>query len=228
MGLVVRSRKERWIQARSRAYRAAGLHRWADILYVRLLEGWLRPRSIEALYDTARSLEGDGAIVEIGSFKGKSAVALARATKRSGRPRPVYAIDPHPDRGALRGTSWPAFLETLREAEVDDAVEPLRMESLRGARVLAERGVRIALLFVDGAHDEESVVADLEAFLPLLAPQAWIAMDDARPGGKFPGVFRAWQRVLAERSTPPVWASSLLLARLLDPLPGTRTGSPAG
>jgi predicted O-methyltransferase YrrM len=167
------------------------------------------------------SLDGPGALAEIGSWKGKSTTALALATRRAGRHDTVYAIDHH--RGiaedtatktwTAQGSTWPAFLETLREAAVIDLVHPLKMESLAGARWLAENSVRLKFLLVDGAHDEESVTQDLAAFFPLVLPDGLIALDDALPDGSCPGVYRAYQRTVAKQTHPLEWAGSLLLIR---------------
>jgi len=201
--------------------RVVGAHRAADVLYVRRLEGYLSTPKVRLLYEIASSLDGSGAIAEIGSWKGKSTVALALGVRRAGRGRPIYAIDHHAgiaeDTGTNtwtpQGSTWPAFLSTIRDAGVDDLVQPLRMDSLAGARWLAERSIRLELLFVDGAHDEESVVRDLQAFFPLVVSGGLIALDDAKPGGFSPGVYRAYRRVIEQDVRPLQWAGSLLLVR---------------
>ena len=59
--------------------RVLGLRRAADLLYVRLLEGFMTRKGAGLLYDTARNLSGPGDLAEIGSWKGKSTVALGLA-----------------------------------------------------------------------------------------------------------------------------------------------------
>jgi predicted O-methyltransferase YrrM len=203
------------------ACRVIGARRAADLFYVRLLEGYLSTPKVRLLYATASSLDGPGAIAEIGSWKGKSTVALALGVRRGGRRLPIYAIDHHAgiaeDTGrntwTPQGSTWPVFLRTIREAGVEDLVRPLKMDSLSGARWLADRAIPLQLLFVDGAHDEESVVRDLEAFFPLVAPGGLIALDDAKPDGFCPGVYRAYQRVIGRDVRPLRWAGSLLLVQ---------------
>src|SRR4051794_41857731 len=58
------------------------------------IPGWLTDEEGEALYDLARRCRGDGAIVEIGSWKGKSTVCLGLGSQ-AGASVPIYAIDPH-------------------------------------------------------------------------------------------------------------------------------------
>jgi predicted O-methyltransferase YrrM len=51
----------------------------AEILaLVETIDGWLTPKEGQLLYDLARRAPGRGAIVEIGSWKGKSTIWLAR------------------------------------------------------------------------------------------------------------------------------------------------------
>lgn len=203
--------------------RMVGAEQAADMLYVRRLEGYLSTPKVRLLYRTALGLAGPGAIAEIGSWKGKSAVALSFAVRRSGRRDPIYAIDHHAgvaeDTGANtytpQGSTWPVFLETIRAAGVEDLVHPLRMDSLAGARWLAEHSVRLKFLLVDGAHDEESVAGDLQAFFPLVLPGGRIALDDAKPDGYCPGVYRAYQRIIEKQTSPLEWAGSLFLVQKL-------------
>jgi predicted O-methyltransferase YrrM len=208
-----------------RVCRALGARRAADVLYVRRLEGYLSTPKVRLLYDAAAASAGRGAIAEVGSWKGKSTVALALGARRAGHRQPLYAIDHHAgvaeDTRAgtwtPQGSTWAAFLATIRRAGVEDRVHPLKMDSLSGARWLAERAVPVELLFIDGAHDEESVVRDLEAFFPLVLPGGWIALDDAKPEGPCPGVYRAYQRVIEGDVRPLRWAGSLLLTQKAAP-----------
>ena len=211
-------RKLKWLA--EKACRLGGFHQAADVLHVRRLEGFLSRPKIELLYRTVRDLDGPGEIAEIGSWKGKSTVALALAVRRSGRKEAVYAIDHHQGSAEHRpllgaeGSTWPDFQRTIREAAVEDLVAPLHMSSSAGARWLAGRGVRLKFLLVDGAHDEASVTADLQSFLPLCLPHSRIALDDATPEATWPGVHQAYLRVLQPRAHEIGWAGSMLIVEL--------------
>ena len=123
--------------------------------------------------------------------------------------------------------TWDAFLRVLRAQGVEDSVRPLRMTSVEAAQQLRAQGRRLAFLYVDGRHDEAAVAEDLNAYLPLLAPTAWVAMDDARPEGSFPGVYRSFERILAPLATEPRWGAQGLLVRL-RPQAGSGEDAPAG
>jgi predicted O-methyltransferase YrrM len=119
------------------------------------VEGWLTEAQARRLWERARSVPAGDRIVEIGSFRGRSAILLASA---KGEP-PVVAIDPHAggDRGpreiaaeAARGeTDHQAFLQNLETAGVADRVRHVRMTS---ADALGSVEGEFGLLFVDGAH----------------------------------------------------------------------------
>ena len=133
----------------------------------------------------------------------------------------MYAIDHHHGIAedmrlgtrTPQGTTWSTFLNVIAAAGVDDIVRPLRMTSLAGARWLKRQGVQLKFLLVDGAHDEESVTKDLDAFFPLVLPGGLIALDDAKPDGAFPGVYSACQKVIAAETQPVEWAGTLFLVR---------------
>jgi len=213
------SRAAKW--AAIQACRLVGARQTADILYVRRLEGYLSAPKVRLLYRVVSELPGPGQIAEIGSWKGKSTVALSLAVKRAGRGESVYAIDHHhgvaEDTGlctrTAQGSTWSTFLRVIAEAGVADIVKPLRMNSLAGARWLKRQGVQLKFLLVDGAHDEDGVTKDLVAFFPLVLPSGFIALDDAKPDGYCPGVYKAYQQVIADQTQPIEWAGTLFLVQ---------------
>src|SRR3954449_10724754 len=62
------------------------------------VEGWMTPGQARALWDSAAAVPQGGRIVEIGSFRGRSMIVLAKA---AGNDVELFAIDPHAgnDRG---------------------------------------------------------------------------------------------------------------------------------
>jgi hypothetical protein len=213
------SRAAKWVAMH--VCRSIGARRTADILYVRRLEGYPSTPKVRLLHRVVSGFSGPGEIAEIGSWKGKSTVALALAVKRGGRGETVYAIDHHLGivedarlgTRSAHGNTWSTFLSTIHDAGVKDVVHPLRMTSLAGARWLACRGIQLKFLLVDGAHDEESVTKDLLAFFPLVLPGGFIALDDAKPDAYFRGVHAAYQNVIEKKTRSLKWAGSLLLVQ---------------
>jgi len=123
-----------------------------------------------------------GAIVEIGAWKGRVTAWLVEAAeRRADRPR-IFSIDPHGH------GSWDDFCKTVEEFELEKRGVQIHRVSSRALGPTWSRP--ISFLWIDGAHDYESVSQDLAEFTPHVAVGGWIAMDDSA-GGAFPGVERA-------------------------------------
>lgn len=116
----------------------AGMHIW----------GWMSPDELEWLRVTA---SGMSSVAEVGSLRGRSAFALL-----TGCPGPVYCIDPWDD---PRGECLPAFMENCGHFPNLVAAQGRSPEV---AAVIPD----VDMVFIDGAHDYASVVADIEGWLP--------------------------------------------------------------
>lgn len=153
------------------------------------VDGWLEPHEGPLLFELARACRGDGAIIEIGSWKGKSTIWLALGARASGTPTQIAAVDPHTgseehQRAGELVWTFDEFRENIRRAGVSDRVVPIVQASVEAA---ADFEGPVELLWVDGAHDYESVKADVAAWAPKLIEGGVIAFHDS----KWPGVRRA-------------------------------------
>ena len=91
-----------------------------------LVAGWLSEAQGRALFRAAAKTAGRGAIVEIGSWKGRSTTWLAAGARLAGRR--VYAIDPHRhSREYPEANTLDEFLGNLARNGLTDIVEPLVM-----------------------------------------------------------------------------------------------------
>jgi predicted O-methyltransferase YrrM len=148
--------------------------------HVKDTPGYLSENEARFLMLAAACAPVPGTIVEIGSFKGRSTVALASVAKHYGLGR-VHAVDPHTAPSSTdpslhgKATSFDDFLANVARAGVADAVTPHRMYSRDFAPTFAEP---IRLLWIDGDHTEAGARADLEMFRPHLVPGAIVAMHD--------------------------------------------------
>ncbi len=121
-----------------------------------MVEGWLTDDQARVLGDAAATVTPPGRIVEIGSFRGRSTIVLAKAAPEGVE---VIAIDPHAgtDRGpqeiettaATGETDHERFLENLERAGVRGRVRHVR-EFSHDAHGAVEG--EIDVLYVDGAH----------------------------------------------------------------------------
>jgi predicted O-methyltransferase YrrM len=120
------------------------------------VEGWFSPEQVARLVERAAAVPPTGRIVEIGSFRGRSMIAIARSAPKGTE---IVAIDPHAgnDRGPqeIEGFEDEAaidskvFLTNLERAGVRDRVTYVRKFS---HDALEDVPGPIDLLHIDGAH----------------------------------------------------------------------------
>lgn len=175
--------------------------------------GWLYPGEAWALYNEAVAIRDRPAvIVEIGSWKGRSTIALASGA--SGPQDRVYAIDPHTgSREHGRVDTFAIFQENVHQAGVQDRVVPVRMRSHDAASLLELQA--IDLLFIDGSHEYSDVRQDIQDWIPRLRPGGVVAFNDP----SWPGVHRALFRHVLTPHSPlrnPVLVDNTLFFRYVD------------
>lgn len=156
---------------------------------------------------------GKGAIVEIGSFMGRSTCWLALGSKAAAR-EPVFAVDhfkgspEHQPGQAVAvaeletvGTTFHQFQNNIAKMDVAEQVYPVQAESAEAA---AKWRGPIRLLFVDGEHSYEAVKRDVELWSPFVVPGGIVALHDVhnapdvtqyfeelkQPGAGFTELFR--------------------------------------
>jgi predicted O-methyltransferase YrrM len=140
------------------------------------LPGMLTFDEVDCLYHLGQINQCDGVIVEIGSWQGKSTIALAMGAARVHREK-IYAIDPHaiqPEEGYPEDTRS-AFTANIREAGLDSQVIPMIMTSKEAA---SDWSQPIRLLWIDGDHRYESVKQDFLLWEPFVVDGGIIAMHD--------------------------------------------------
>lgn len=131
------------------------------------------------LYHLSRQVTR-GCIVEVGSYRGRSTVFLARGSL-DGNIVPVYAIDPHRDYvGVLGGVFGPKDRGCFFKAMLDNKCsEIVRLINLSSEMISNESLENISLLWLDGDHSYSGVKRDFECWKPRLFLDAFIAFDDA-------------------------------------------------
>jgi MMP 1-O-methyltransferase len=140
------------------------------------LPGMLTPAEVDCLFHLGQFNQRQGVIVEIGSWKGKSTVALARGSAKKNAEK-IYAIDPHsvlPEEGYFEDTKS-EFLANVARARVEDRVVPMIMTSQEAAKSW-NRPIR--LLWIDGDHRYEPAKLDFTLWEPFLVEGGILALHD--------------------------------------------------
>jgi predicted O-methyltransferase YrrM len=147
---------------------------------VESIEGFLSPNEIRFLALLAACPTTKGEILEIGSFKGKSTVVLAKAAALTLNPK-VVAVDPmtapsitDPDLKNA-ASSLADFQANLRQHNVAEQVE----FHCTFSHELAKTWVRpLRLLWIDADHTYQGTKQDLDLFAPHLADGAIVSFHD--------------------------------------------------
>jgi predicted O-methyltransferase YrrM len=141
-------------------------------------------------------------IVEVGTWKGASAIHMAQEAKRHGIRTEIICVDTwlgsagtilrrdETFRSLRHRHGYPQlyyqFLANVVHAGADDVIVPLPQTSDNAARILEELEIRPNLVYLDAAHDGAAVRRDLESYLPLLREPGALFGDDFverhRPG----------------------------------------------
>lgn len=179
----------------------------------------LTPESVAlALADMAAQVPPDRAIVELGTYQGRTALFMAWGA-RQGQGAHVYAVDPwdlpgnrgpynQNPAGAL-GKHRKAFTDpgtrnwaryNVRANGYASRVSLIRNFSVKAAEKWSAGPV--GLLFVDGDHNYDAVRADVSAWTRHLADDAVIAFDDY--AATHPEVIRAVDDMVDEGILEPV------------------------
>ena len=135
-------------------------------------------------------------IIEIGTWKGGSALTLASHLDRLGLDSEIICVDTwlgalemwtdldDPARhGSLHlkhgfPTLYYTFLANVARAGKQNRITPFPVPSLTAAQWCALRGIRADLIYLDGSHEEEDVYQDLVSWWDIVRPGGTLFGDD--------------------------------------------------
>ena len=153
---------------------------WSTVADV---EGWLTEAQARRLWAAATPLEPPARIVEIGSYRGRSAIVLGLASTDGVE---LVAIDPHAgnDRGPMEihGSAedgqgdHEVFLANLRRAGVDGRVRHVRAFS---SDAHGDVQGDIDVLYIDGAHRYRPALDDILTWGARVVPGGTMLIHDS-------------------------------------------------
>ena len=159
----------------------------------RLENGILTPYGIQGwcdfgdLYFAIAEILDEGAVfVEIGSWMGQSAVVLCQRLQDIGKNVTVYCVDTFQGEQnqpahveivqQMGGSTFRKFEENIKAAGVADMIEAITADSVNAAGHF--RDASLDGVFIDAAHDYDSVVKDVAAWFPKVKPGGIFAGHD--------------------------------------------------
>jgi predicted O-methyltransferase YrrM len=166
------------------------------------IKGFLAADEAQALYERALQASTAGAVLEIGSYCGKSTIYLGLACKRNNST--VFALDHHrgseehqrgeffhdpelfdDDEGVM--DSFREFRRNIHQAGLDGVVVPV----VAGSEVAARHWqTPLAMVFIDGGHSLDAALIDYRCWMPHLMRGGVLAIHDlfadAHAGGQAP------------------------------------------
>jgi cephalosporin hydroxylase len=141
--------------------------------------GWLYQRIIN-------NIQSSGHIVEVGTWKGRGAAFAAVEIINSGKTIQFDCVDTWmgseehqlgaycEDHDVINGTLYDTFLQNMKP--VEGHYNAVRLDSVSAAKLYNDNS--LDFVFIDGAHDYDSVMADIQAWLPKVKPNGILAGDD--------------------------------------------------
>ena len=148
------------------------------------------------------ALAVDRTVLEMGSYKGASAIVMAQAGARM-----VHAVDWHQGDGHLgvRDTLCEMWRHLERQGVRDQVV--LHVGRFQDILPLFRPG-SFDLALVDGCHEYEAIARDLELVVPLVRSGGWLACHDY---GRW-GVERAVSEARERHGGGPIELTNSLVA----------------
>ncbi len=197
---------------------SAALARWLKVT------GFFDLEEAMAVQALVKALPEGAQVAELGTFQGRSSVAIAGVLPPGGTLhcvdhfegallQPGQAKPPVPE---IVKTNLAALKAHLERFGVAGRIKVYVGRTVDAAARFADASLH--LLFVDAGHDYASVRADLAAWYPKLAPGGFLVCDDYEE--KWPGVVRAVDEtgLAGKLIAPSLWAHR-------KPVPGSATAT---
>jgi len=150
---------------------SAGIAAWEQVV------GWFSRDEAIALQRLVRSLPAGARVVELGSFQGRSSIAIASVLPERST---LFCVDHFKGSAEHQGMKlndlYATFLKNIRSFGVTEVIQVLKMTTKESARRFKASSVDLVL--VDAAHDFASVKSDMDRWYPKLKPGGWLVCDD--------------------------------------------------
>lgn len=170
------------------------------------LPGYLPPMHVAKLYEIARGLPNNSTILEIGSYLGKSTVAIAYGCE--GSKKKIHCVDTW--EGGIDFSKWKN--DIIAKSKMDPKVahgltdfygvwsenvkpykDHITTHKGKSSDVLPTLDLQLNFSFIDGSHQYEDVLNDFNHVYRMTVKGGIIALHDVVQ--TWPGPFRVWKEV---------------------------------
>lgn len=124
-------------------------------------------------------------IIEVGSWKGQSAITMANVLKNNKSDAKIYCVDTWlgalefwddladtPERNLLLKNGYPQiyyqFLSNVVHTNTKEIITPFPITSSIAAKYFKNKGISPQLVYIDASHEEEDVWNDINNYYPLI------------------------------------------------------------
>lgn len=143
------------------------------------IPGFVSLKKVKKIQQVVKKLPSVCRVVELGSYKGRSAVAIASVLPDQGT---LYCIDHF--QGSPEMESWKIdssnlledFCQNIKDFGVENKIQVLAMTGDKAVDQFESES--LDMLFIDAAHDYDSVKSDLLSWYPKLKTDGFLFCDD--------------------------------------------------
>ena len=161
------------------------------------IEGFTKESELEFLCEVARGMPDHAAIVEVGSWKGRSTVAMCEGL-RAGSGATLWAVDTFAGDPDVAETAGPIDQEAIaaefaKNTAGYDCLRVIVADSVQAAAEFDDGS--LDWVFIDADHSYAAVVADIAAWAPKLKPGGLLSGHDYGRAGVTDAVHRSFRAV---------------------------------
>lgn len=155
-------------------------------------------------------------IIEVGSWKGQSAINMGNVIKKANMNTKIYCVDTWlgaiefwtsgkstSERNLKTKNGYPQiyyqFLSNVVHNNLQDIILPFPNTSENGYRYFSYNNIKAQLIYIDASHEEDDVYRDLNNFYELLDDGGIMFGDDYQK--EWPGVINSVNRFVKEKNT---------------------------
>lgn len=134
-------------------------------------------------------------IIEVGTWKGASAIRMANLSKKYNLKSKIYCVDTWlgaeefwtklsntPERNLLLNNGYPQiyyqFLSNVFNTNNQDIIIPIPNTSHIASIIFKYYSIKADLIYIDGSHDYKDVLSDMEDYYDLLEKNGTMFGDD--------------------------------------------------